>query len=68
MIRILGLMQPANILHPEIFHFDVDSLADEFYKHFLGIPFQARRNKRSIVHPAASMAKDFSDGISASVL
>ena len=49
---ILGLMQMANILHPELFNFDMLCLADEFYDRFLGVrPFSVKHS-RSIAHPA----------------
>ncbi len=48
---ILGLMRMANIIHPEIFDFPMDDLADEFYKRFLGVKLRLRRRGRSIAHP-----------------
>lgn len=47
---ILGLIRMANIIHPEIFDFPMDDLADEFYKRFLGVKLRLRRG-RSIAHP-----------------
>ena len=37
---ILGLMQLANLIHPETFNYDVYKEADDFYRTFLGIPFE----------------------------
>ena len=54
---ILGLLQIANIIHPEIFNFDVKTLADEFYNKFLGIEFSEKHN-RSVVHPSMFKKKD----------
>jgi pyruvate-formate lyase-activating enzyme len=51
---ILGLMQMANILHPERFHFDMERIAEEFYERFLGVTrFSLARHGRSVAHPAA---------------
>jgi pyruvate-formate lyase-activating enzyme/ABC-type Fe3+-hydroxamate transport system substrate-binding protein len=49
---ILGLMQMSNLIHPEIFNFDMKFLADEFYERFLGIKFHSIKRSRSITHPA----------------
>jgi pyruvate-formate lyase-activating enzyme len=49
---ILGLMQIANILHPEVFDFDMKHLADEFYDRFLGVKLLSVKRSRSITHPA----------------
>ncbi|MBI5591722.1 MAG: ABC transporter substrate-binding protein [Deltaproteobacteria bacterium] len=49
---ILGLMQMANILHPEIFSFDMKNIADAFYERFLGVRLPAVGCSRSITHPA----------------
>jgi hypothetical protein len=48
---ILGLMRMANIIHPEIFDFDMNGLADEFYERFLGVKLRSARRSRSIAHP-----------------
>jgi pyruvate-formate lyase-activating enzyme len=37
---ILGLMCLANIIHPEIFAFDLEKEADAFYQEFYNIPFE----------------------------
>ncbi len=50
---ILGLMQIANILHPELFNFDMRSLADEFYDRFLGVKLLSKKHSRSLTHPTA---------------
>ncbi len=49
---ILGLMQIANILHLELFSFNMKSLADEFYDRFLGVRLSSVRHGRSLAHPA----------------
>ncbi len=36
---ILGLMSLANIFHPDIFHFDLQKEAEDFYQTFYQIPF-----------------------------
>lgn len=48
---ILGLMQMANILHPELFSFEVKKLADDFYDKFVGVTLNSIINSRSIAHP-----------------
>lgn len=48
---ILGLLHMANIIHPEIFSFDMKRLADEFYGKFLGIRQYSVGQSRSITHP-----------------
>jgi ABC-type Fe3+-hydroxamate transport system substrate-binding protein len=48
---ILGLMYMATIIHPEIFDFPMDDLADEFYERFLGVKLRSARRGRSIAHP-----------------
>jgi pyruvate-formate lyase-activating enzyme len=37
---ILGLMGLANIIHPEIFSFDLQKEADDFYQKFYHLPFE----------------------------
>jgi pyruvate-formate lyase-activating enzyme len=37
---ILGLMNCANIIHPHIFNFDLESEADSYYREFYGVPFR----------------------------
>ncbi len=49
---ILGLMQIANLLHPEILSFDMPTIADAFYERFLGVSLSAVSHSRSIAHPA----------------
>lgn len=44
---ILGLMHIANILHPEIFSFDMEKEADRFYRTFFKHPFNAQKANRS---------------------
>jgi len=36
---ILGLLCLANIIHPDIFHFDLQKEADAFYRKFYNMPF-----------------------------
>ena len=48
---ILGLMQIANLLHPEIFSFDMPAIADAFYERFLGVRLSAVNHSRSLAHP-----------------
>jgi len=48
---ILGLMYMANIIHPEIFDFVMEVIADEFYERFLGVKLRSARRGRSIAHP-----------------
>jgi hypothetical protein len=40
-----------NIIHPEIFDFDMEVIADEFYERFLGVKLRSARRGRSIAHP-----------------
>ena len=49
---ILGLMRIANILHPELFSFDMNCLAEEFYGRFLGVRLLSVKHSRSVTHPA----------------
>ena len=44
---ILGLMYIANKLHPDIFKFDIDKEANQFYKRFYGVSFDSSRHNRS---------------------
>jgi pyruvate-formate lyase-activating enzyme len=44
---ILGLMHIANILHPDIFCFDMEKEADRFYRTFYKHPFNAQKANRS---------------------
>lgn len=48
---ILGLVQMANIIHPEIFRFDIERIAKEFYEKFLGVKRASIKQRRSIAHP-----------------
>lgn len=48
---ILGLMQMANLIHPEIFAFNVKELANEFYETFLGMRIEPESHPRSLSHP-----------------
>jgi len=48
---ILGFLYMANIIHPELFCFDVKTLADEFYAEFLGVTLDTDKRNRSIAHP-----------------
>ncbi|MGM0771715.1 MAG: radical SAM protein [Halobacteriota archaeon] len=44
---ILGLMYIANKLHPEIFDFDIDKEANQFYERFYGFSFDSSKQNRS---------------------
>ncbi|MDK2915904.1 MAG: hypothetical protein PWR25_461 [Euryarchaeota archaeon] len=48
---ILGLMEIANVLHPELFAFRIEEEADRFYRRFYGIPYRAAAANRSFVRP-----------------
>ena len=48
---ILGLMNIANILHPDIFNFDLEKEAQNFYQRFYGIDFSAAEINRSFSRP-----------------
>lgn len=58
---VLGLMQIANVLHPERFRFDLEKLADEFYTRFLGVRLDSVRECRSPAHPAIRPRSDASN-------
>lgn len=49
---ILGLMHIASSLHPEIFSFDIEAEAKEFYSRFYGIEYVARDVNRSFAKPS----------------
>jgi ABC-type Fe3+-hydroxamate transport system, periplasmic component len=44
---ILGLMYIANRIHPEIFSFDMEKEADEFYRTFYGVEFSSMKPNRA---------------------
>ena len=48
---ILGLMNIANILHPEVFHFNMAEEANYFYHEFYQIDFDAGEINRSFSRP-----------------
>lgn len=48
---ILGLLRIANIIHPEIFDFELQAIADDFYERFLGVKLHSSRHSRSVAHP-----------------
>ncbi|WP_338826573.1 hypothetical protein [Neomoorella thermoacetica] len=50
---ILGLMYMANILHPEIFNFDVFAEAEEFYQKFYATDFSISDLNRSFGKPSS---------------
>jgi len=50
---ILGLMHIANILHPEIFHFDIINEAKMFYQKFYHINFNVSEINRSFGKPSS---------------
>jgi pyruvate-formate lyase-activating enzyme len=49
---VLGLMNLANILHPQKFSFDVIAEADCFYRHFYGLEFKLHEVNRSFAKPS----------------
>ena len=51
---ILGLMYISNMLHPDIFQFDVLREADKFYKKFYGVPFVPANINRSFSKPSSA--------------
>ncbi|MBN1545314.1 MAG: ABC transporter substrate-binding protein [Syntrophaceae bacterium] len=51
---ILGLMHIANVLHPEVFQFDVLSEAVQFYGEFYQIPFVPGEVNRSFGKPSST--------------
>ncbi|WP_005034529.1 radical SAM protein [Holophaga foetida] len=55
---ILGLMQMANLIHPELFHFDMDRIGEDFYSRFLKVPFRAVRKSRSIPPAPTRLGSD----------
>jgi pyruvate-formate lyase-activating enzyme len=61
---ILGLMYMANIIHPELFDFNMKTIADEFYKRFLGIKLHNIKHGRSIAHPTVFSSLDNKIGCS----
>ncbi len=44
---VLGLMHIANVLHPDIFSFDMETEADRFYRAFFHQPFDKKTANRS---------------------
>jgi len=50
---ILGLMHIANILHPEIYHFEVMAEAERFYKEFYDMDFSLADLNRSFSKPSS---------------
>jgi pyruvate-formate lyase-activating enzyme len=59
---ILGLLHIANTIHPEIFNFDVDAIAEEFYKFFLGVNYSSiKKHNRSILHSSMFKQKQESN-------
>ncbi|MBP2134015.1 pyruvate-formate lyase-activating enzyme [Methanomicrobium sp. W14] len=48
---VLGLMEIANILHPEIFSFDMKKESSEFFKKFYGIDYNQVHPNRSFFSP-----------------
>lgn len=51
---ILGLMYIANVLHPDVFEFDILSMADEFYRQFYNAPFSSGNVNRSFSKPSST--------------
>ncbi len=50
---ILGLMYIANVLHPDLFQFDIQHEADEFYNRYYNIPFSPGDVNRSFSKPSS---------------
>lgn len=50
---ILGLMYIANVLHPEIFHFDLIKEAQMFYREFYNLSFDLSDLNRSFSKPSS---------------
>lgn len=53
---ILGLMFLANVIHPEVFRFDLDAEADGFYRKFYGISFRDAKPNRSFFRPDTGLS------------
>lgn len=51
---ILGLMNIANILHPELFSFNMRAEAEQFYQRFYGIDFDPSHINLSFAKPATT--------------
>lgn len=51
---ILGLMHIANVLHPEIFHFDLIDEAAIFYRRFYNMDFNISEVNRSFGKPSSN--------------
>ncbi|NLC11682.1 MAG: radical SAM protein [Firmicutes bacterium] len=51
---LLGLLHSANCLHPELFAFDMQKEADEFYRRFYGIGFNPQELNHSFSKPSIS--------------
>ncbi len=50
---ILGLMHIANVLHPEVFHFDIIAEATMFYQKFYNMDFNISEVNRSFGKPSS---------------
>jgi len=50
---ILGLMHMANVLHPEVFHFDIMAEATMFYQNFYNMDFNISEVNRSFGKPSS---------------
>jgi pyruvate-formate lyase-activating enzyme len=61
---ILGLMYMANVLHPQLFQFDVFKEAQIFYRNFYDTEFRPEGLNRSFARPAL----DWMPGVSAAVM
>jgi ABC-type Fe3+-hydroxamate transport system substrate-binding protein len=51
---VLGLMHIANVLHPEVFQYDMLSEADKFYREFYNVPFLSGEINRSFSKPSST--------------
>jgi len=49
---LLGLLHMANCLHPELFTFDMEKEADEFYRLFYGIKYNQQELNHSFSKPS----------------
>ena len=53
---ILGFMHIANVLHPELFRFDIEEEAKAFYKDFYHVEFKPRELNLSFAKPLRTWA------------
>lgn len=48
---ILGLMNVANLLHPDVYHFDIQEESQRFYRSFYGVEYDPSTINRSFSKP-----------------